>query len=273
MSRGSSFPAWRKNILDVPVIVQLLSPPVRKVPDKPGLRYRTQRRQSFCQYYPLLTRMEGLTQRVTERPVQKDRAWRLYPEGILADDRNADRRNALALDLSLDQPYGLITDPSTGRQQSDVHGIFFQKASDVRRCSAHEGQDMTLRYMAHKAVCPFRQAADDALSDKFPQPLIRKDYVNVAVGICVVVIIVGDRETIELTAQIDNAEGRIAVPVKHIEGRLIAVMHASGRNQCEFALRQRLRHGSPGDIFRFPWCIGFNEPRCQGWIPRYDPCD
>lgn len=73
---------------------------------------------------------------MTEGPAEENCAWRLYPRGILSYNRNTDRRDAVPLDLPLDQPHGLITDSSAGRKQGNIDGIFFQEARNIGRGSA-----------------------------------------------------------------------------------------------------------------------------------------
>lgn len=87
--------------------------------------------QSFQYHGSLLLDVASFTQRVPEGPFQKNAAWRLHFLGVFTHDRYPDSGDAGFLNLSLDQPHGLITDASGRGQQNDVDVICSQAQGNL----------------------------------------------------------------------------------------------------------------------------------------------
>jgi hypothetical protein len=88
--------------------------------------------EDFREHGHVLFNLEGLPQRMAERPAQEDGPRRLYLLGILPYDRYAYRRDARLLDHALYQADGLIADASSGCEQDRVHTVGLQPLRNFR---------------------------------------------------------------------------------------------------------------------------------------------
>ena len=205
---------------------------------------------------------------MAERPAQINGPGRLHLYGIVPHDRDADGGCPLPLDFPLDQPHGLIADASAGRKHYHVRAVLSYPLCDLGRRRVDQRQDVRPGDMSHEAIMISGNLCNRAFAFELPQALRGKDHVDVTVRVRVVVIVVGDHQVFERAGEIDDTPGRIAVPVGHIEGLLVAVMHARGRHHSHGALRKRLYERRPGHVLRFPWRVGLHETRRERGKPR-----
>jgi len=71
----------------------------------------------------MLYRLERFTERMSERPSEKNGPRRLDCFGIFTDNRDAYRRDAGFFYHPLYQSDGLITNASGGSQQNNIHAV------------------------------------------------------------------------------------------------------------------------------------------------------
>jgi hypothetical protein len=67
--------------------------------------------------------VERFSQGMTEGPAQKDAPWRLHLLRVLSDDGDPDGGDTGLFNNPLNQPNGLIADPSARGEQDDIHPI------------------------------------------------------------------------------------------------------------------------------------------------------
>lgn len=86
----------------------------------------------------LLRRPIRFTERVTQRPLQKDCAWRADSNREIPGERDADGGYAGSLDNACDQSHGPIAEPSGRGQERKVDAVLAQSGRHIRRAPARE---------------------------------------------------------------------------------------------------------------------------------------
>ena len=76
-----------------------------------------ERLQGSEQYGALLRDIPRFAERMTKGPAQVNGSWRLHLFGVIPNDRDADGGDPGPFNFPLDQPYGLIAEPSGRGQQ------------------------------------------------------------------------------------------------------------------------------------------------------------
>jgi hypothetical protein len=149
-------------------LVIMPSPAEGKIDDFSRRRDPVKCPECFEQHSPLLQDVPRLPERVAERPAQEDGAWRSNLLGEFSHDRYADGGDAGFLDLSLDQPHGLIADASGRSQQDQVDMVLAELFRHLLRRNSDQGRDVPAIDVAHERIMSCGQTADHALLLQFP---------------------------------------------------------------------------------------------------------
>lgn len=96
------------------------SPLEGQVYDFTGLLDAVERLKCFEQDGSLLWPVACFAQGMAKGPLEENRAGRAHFFAVITDYRHADGRNACSFNLSLDQPHGLVADPSGRGHQDNV---------------------------------------------------------------------------------------------------------------------------------------------------------
>lgn len=100
--------------------------------------------------------------------------------------------------------------------------------------------------MAHQAVA-IGEAADDAALYQCAHQVEREEDVEIALGVAVIVVAVGDGQIAQWGCGRNGAVGRVATGIGHVERWLIPQMYPAGRDQVSSRAACRgLRNGVNG---------------------------
>lgn len=86
--------------------------------------------------------------------------------------------------------------------------------------------------MAHQAVA-IGEAADDAALYQCAHQVEREEDVEIALGVAVIVVAVGDGQIAQWGCGRNGAVGRVATGIGHVERWLIPQMYPAGRDQVQ----------------------------------------
>ena len=165
----------------------------------------------------LLGDVAWFTQRMPEGPSQVQGARRPDLEGDIAKNGDGYGRNSCGLNRALDQSDGPIADPSSGSEEHKVRRVGAQQLEQGWKDLLLERSHVSAVDMAHEGVVLSGQTAEASVCHELPNPVEGKHDVVVAVGIAMIVVIVGDDELLRSSGGGNHSVRGISVRVGHVE--------------------------------------------------------
>lgn len=110
----------------------MLSPPtIIKIDDGAGFLHRLEGVQHVVKNAPVLRDRKRLAEWMAKWPAETQCPWRTHLGGDVSHQTDRHRRYASGFDGPLNQSDGLITQPSSGKEQRDINLVLDQEL----RCS------------------------------------------------------------------------------------------------------------------------------------------
>ncbi len=228
--------------------VRLPAPAVREVAKLARLR-RVKELKRLVKNRELLGEIAWLAERMAEWPAQEQRPRRPDLDGNVAQNRDGHCWNPCCFNCSLDQSHGLIAETSSRREKDKVRPCAGQPPQQFRKNLLLQCFDMPTGNVTHERIVIRGETAETIRLDELSHSIQGEDDVEVAVGVAVIVVVVGDGKFLSLGCRRDASVGGIAIWISHVEWRVPEQMNAARGNQAATAAVKRLLRWSPWHIF------------------------
>ena len=108
----------------------MLSPPtITEIDDGAGFLHRLQGVQHVAKNAAMLRNRKRLAEWMAKWPAETQRPWWTHLDGNVSHQTDRHRRYAGGFDGPLNQSDGLITQPSSGKEQRDINLVLHQELS------------------------------------------------------------------------------------------------------------------------------------------------
>jgi len=113
----------------------MLSPPtITEIDDGAGFLHRLQGVQHVAKNAAMLRNRKRLAEWMAKWPAETQRPWWTHLDGNVSHQTDRHRRYAGGFDGPLNQSDGLITQPSSGKEQRDINLVLDQELSHGGSC-------------------------------------------------------------------------------------------------------------------------------------------
>lgn len=165
----------------------------------------------------------------------------------LFGERDRDGCNAGRLNHPLDQPHGLVAEPSGRRQNDDVHAIFLQSCGNTGSSVIGQRFKVLIQNVTHERKMAVIDRPDFIQRFELPGALKRENNVDVAIGIAVIIIVMRDNQLVRDRIRRNLPEGGIPTRIEHIKGGLFFQVYPACGDQRQLAFFDFPLKRCPGD--------------------------